>query len=43
MATFAGRAQLHAYLRSAERAEFVAFAEPFVDEWFVFDFESGGL
>ena len=43
MVTFAGHAQRAAYLRSAERADFVAFAQPFVAEWFVFDFESGGV
>ena len=43
LVTFAGVAQRAAYLRSAERAAFNAFAEPFVTERFVFDFESGGL
>ena len=43
MVTFAGHAQRQAYLRSAERAEFASFIEPFVRETFVFDFESGGV
>ena len=33
--------QRQTFLNSAERASFLAFAEPYVDEWFVFDFESG--
>ena len=43
MVTFAGHGQRQAYLKSAERAEFNAFVEPFVSETFVFDFESGGV
>jgi len=41
MVSFVGMSQREAYLRSAERAAFIAFAEPFVQEWFIFDFESG--
>jgi hypothetical protein len=43
MVTFSGHSERASYLRSAERAEFTSFAAPFVDEWFVFDFESGGV
>ena len=43
MVTFGGHAQRAAYLRSPERAEFMSFADPFVAEYFVFDFESGGV
>ena len=43
LVTFDSHGQRSAYLRSAERAEFAAFADPFVAEWFVFDFESGGV
>jgi len=41
MVTFTGMTQRQNYLGSAERAAFLAFAEPFVEEWFIFDFESG--
>jgi hypothetical protein len=41
MVSFSGHKQRAAYLNSPERIAFRAFAEPFVDEWFVFDFESG--
>ena len=41
MVTFAGTVERQAYLDSDERRAFLAFAEPFVTEWFVFDFESG--
>jgi hypothetical protein len=41
LVTFAGMTQRHTFLSSAERAAFLAFAEPYVEEWFVFDFESG--
>ena len=43
MVTFGGHSERAAFLRSAERSEFLSFAAPFVDEWFVFDFESGGV
>jgi len=43
MATFAGSAQRDAFLRSPERAAFLAFCEPFVSEWFEFGFESGAV
>ena len=41
MVTFSGMTQRQNYLGSSERAAFLAFAEPFVEEWFIFDFESG--
>lgn len=41
MATFAGTAERDAFLTSPERAAFLSFAEPHVEEWYAFDFESG--
>ena len=41
MATFAGARERDAFLSSPERAAFVAFTEAFVEDTFVFDFESG--
>ena len=43
MATFAGTTERDAFLKSAERAAFLAFAQPFIDDSFVFDFESGAV
>tara|TARA_B110000008_G_scaffold278538_1_gene322644 strand:+ start:2469 stop:2684 length:216 start_codon:yes stop_codon:yes gene_type:complete len=43
LVTFTDHALQSSFLKSNERADFLAFAEPFVDEWFIFDFVSGGL
>jgi len=43
MATFAGEAQRRAFLKSAERIAFNAFLEPYAEDSFVFDFESGAV
>ena len=41
MASFSDVRARDVFLSSAERAAFIAFADPFVDEWYVFEFESG--
>jgi hypothetical protein len=41
MASFVGCEEREMFLKSKERADFKAFVEPFVKEWFVFDFEGG--
>ena len=43
LVTFVGTEERNAFLRSPERTAFKAFLEPFVAEWFVFDFESGAV
>ena len=41
LVSFSGVSERQAYYASPERAAFIAFAEQYVEEWFVFDFESG--
>ena len=43
LVTFAGHPQRQRFLRSKERAEFLDFAAPFIDDEFVADWESGAL
>ncbi len=41
LVTFGGGAERVEFLKSEQRAAFIAFAEQYVEEWYVFDFESG--
>ena len=43
LVTFAGTSQRNHFLKCRERAAFMEFLEPFVAEWFTFDFESGAI
>ena len=43
MATFAGTSERDKFLKSPERAASLSYAEPYVEEWYVFDFESGAV
>lgn len=43
LVTFGSEPAREKYLASTERAEFISFCDRHVDEWFVFDFESGSV